>query len=238
MRLAPRANSVRPFLVLFAAALLLLFANRNWTVLSRRSRRPSELRGPNRPDSVLPLPPLSPGQASAGSDAPSAGTAASPAFASASAGAPPMQDNLPTLRDNLPPMQDNLPPMQDNLPTLQDFAWPRLDWVKNKTLVAAIVDIQRRFWEDPTRFEPRPVIYRPLLPAMGWGNFVYDISRASRAWLGVAARSGLTPAAALPQTTCCSRSCWAGRCSCNSTARTPRRPWDGTCARPAILRQR
>ena len=56
--------------------------------------------------------------------------------------------------------------------------WLHLDWVANKTLVKEFQLLQRRFLDspDPLAFRPQPLIYRPILHSMGWGNMLHDIS--------------------------------------------------------------
>jgi len=59
--------------------------------------------------------------------------------------------------------------------TLESLRWTKLHWLRNKTMMAEAIRVQEAFWRDPDGFLPRPVVYRPLLPGMGWGNFVYNI---------------------------------------------------------------
>lgn len=58
--------------------------------------------------------------------------------------------------------------------------WNDLDWIRNpnwRELVESIASVQREFLSNPTLSNPiQPVLYRPVLPGMGWGNLVYDLS--------------------------------------------------------------
>lgn len=55
--------------------------------------------------------------------------------------------------------------------------WDSLAWVINKPMLEKFKSIQHEFLSSPNRtsFRPQPVIYRPLLPTIGWGNMYYDI---------------------------------------------------------------
>lgn len=54
--------------------------------------------------------------------------------------------------------------------------WSSLGWVRNQTMLAEAHQRQLDFLADPQNYRPRPLFFRPILPGMGWGNLMYDIS--------------------------------------------------------------
>lgn len=50
-----------------------------------------------------------------------------------------------------------------------------LDWMTNRRLLETISAQQKAFLASPDSFQPRPLLYRPILKGMGWGNLLYDI---------------------------------------------------------------
>jgi hypothetical protein len=71
--------------------------------------------------------------------------------------------------------------------TVSSSSWTSLSWIQDPTLLPSIIKLQQAFRSSPnkTAFRPQPLIYRPILKGMGWGNFIYDISYhvAFASWL-------------------------------------------------------
>jgi hypothetical protein len=54
--------------------------------------------------------------------------------------------------------------------------WNSFKWIRNPDVLKQMATRQEEFLRNPSEYLPKPVVYRPILPGMGWGNLLYDIS--------------------------------------------------------------
>ena len=65
-----------------------------------------------------------------------------------------------------------------HLPTPKRLYHFDYSWLSDPEAVRRHTNLQRAFLDmaDKTAFSTQPYVYRPKLPAMGWGNLLYDIA--------------------------------------------------------------